>query len=130
MTRHMAPGLRALLAVLVAMALIIAPMPVAEAAPCEGHVGQLHEHGDHHHQPAFEQSSLTVIFQSQSEPEHETADSKKCCGTMCSVQIVLVSEAITAVLERLTANARLEWGDQAGDNVAFPPILGPPRFPV
>ncbi|WP_139333835.1 hypothetical protein [Bosea sp. TND4EK4] len=129
--RHMARGVRALLAALVAMALFVAPMPVAQAAPCEDHVGQDHEYGDHRHQSALEQlSGLTAKSQAQLTPEHATTDFKNCCGIMCSVHLAVVSKEDTAVLERLTAHSRLEWADQAGDGVAFPPILGPPRFPV
>lgn len=128
--RHLTRSVRALLAVLVALALIIAPMPVAQAAPCEGHIGQPHEHENYRHQPALEHSSPTAKLQSQSAPEHKAADSKTCCSTMCSVHLVMVSKEDIAVLENLTAHARLEWGNQAGVGVAFPPILGPPRFPV
>lgn len=128
--RHLRRGVRALLAMLVAMALLVAPMPVAQAAPCEGHAGQLHEHGDHRHPPVLKDSSPVAKLQSQSLPEHKAADSKSCCGTMCSVHLVMVGKEDAAVLEQLTAHARLEWGNQAGAGVAFPPILGPPRFAV
>jgi len=128
---HMMRAVRALLAALVAMALLVAPMPVAQAAPCEGHVGQRHEHGDDRYQPALEQRSGPIVkAQAQLAPEQATTDFKTCCGTMCSVHLVMISKEDAAVLERLTAHSRLEWGDQSGDGVAFPPILGPPRFPV
>lgn len=119
--RHMAQWARAVLAMLVVMASVVAPGAGAQATPCHDQPGQRHA------MPLEQPSGPAIHPKDQGAQGHVPADLKNCCGTVCGISLAVIGKEKPTLLQRLTALSRLEWSDQAGNSVVFPPALGPPR---
>ncbi|MDQ0394869.1 hypothetical protein [Labrys monachus] len=109
-----------MLAFVVAIALLLAPLGVAGAAPCPPRAGPcavLSEHpagaAAHHHDGSRDSGGM--------------ADHKACCGSACGLCCAAIA-AESAVPARLaTGSRRLVWHHRIVEGVAFPPALDPPR---
>lgn len=122
---------RALLAMPVAIALLFAPMAGAMTGPCHDRIGYQQDHGDDHDVAASAQpASSTVQHQDQPAPNQAAGDFKNCCSASCGISLTVIARHNPATPARLTARSRLEWNDQGGRGIAFPPTLGPPRFSI
>ncbi|SCW85560.1 hypothetical protein SAMN02927900_05692 [Rhizobium mongolense subsp. loessense] len=111
----------AMLTILVALALLLAPAASAQAMQCHEHSG--------HGQSGFEQSSALTDDVSLQGGLH-TPDHKACCAAPCGFCIVLTSMDRTEAPAAISSFLRFAWGEQTRSGVALPPTLGPPRLPV
>lgn len=104
----------ALLAILVAMALLVAPIAGAWAANCPAH------------------DDTGAITQSQSRhlgvaPAHRLLDHKACCAGVCCGGIVMLETATIAFVYPRAAVQHHLTVPPAISGLVFPPTLGPPR---
>ncbi|MDQ0304891.1 hypothetical protein [Ancylobacter polymorphus] len=129
--RHLAQWLKGLLATLVAIAFVLAPIASAQTESCHGLLPHHQDHDGSRHVAAIEQSIAASLHQQGDvAPEHRPAGSKTCCASSCSAcQVVLARETV-AITHGLMTHSGFEWIDEAGAGVAVAPILGPPRLPV
>ncbi|WP_168879257.1 hypothetical protein [Rhizobium sp. P28RR-XV] len=113
----------AMLTLLVALALLFAPVASVQAMAC-------HDRLDHAQQSSFVHSPVLRNTQASSDSGFHTPDHKGCCAVRCAFCVVL------AVVDREDAPAamssflRFAWADQTGSGLALPPMLGPPRLSV
>lgn len=125
--RHRARWSRAVLALLAALALLVAPLAGAQAMPCHDPAG--HQHAAPPSLSSGQASGLTADHQDRG-PERAAVDHKACCGASCAVCLVVAAREDAAVLQRPAVGKRFESSDQADSGVALQPALGPPRLPV
>lgn len=128
---HFAQWLKGLLATLVAIAFVLAPIASAQTESCHDLLRQHQDHDGSRYIASIEQSIAPSLHQQGDvAPEHRSAGSKNCCVSSCSVcQVVLAKEA-TSIVHGVITHSGFEWIDEAGTGVAVAPILGPPRLPV
>lgn len=113
----------AVLTLLVALALLLAPAVSVQAMQCYGDTAR--------EQPGFEHSSvLTKGSQGLLQGGLLTPDHKACCTMSCGFCLVLTCMNRAEALIAASFFLRFAWSDQSGSGMAFPPTLGPPRFPV
>lgn len=113
----------AVLTVLVALALLIAPAAGVQAMQCLE--GPVHGHSGLEHS-----SVLTTDAHVPLQGGLHTPDHKACCAVPCGFCVVLASMDRTEAPAGMGSFFRFAWGDQTGSGLAVPPTLGPPRFPV
>ncbi len=114
--------INAVLTMLVALALLFAPVAGAQAMSC--HERQVYTH------PGFEHSSIHRDVHSSLPDGLHTPDHKSCCTVACSFCVVLASTDRTEAPLTVISFFHFAWSDQTGRGLALPPTLGPPRLPV
>lgn len=115
-------GMNAVLAILVALALLLAPATGAQVMPC--HDGPVHEHSD------LEHASVQMDAHSATQVGLHTPDHKNYCAVPCGFCVALTSMNRTEAPIATGSLFRFAWADQTGSGLALPPTLGPPRLPV
>ncbi|MFG1330900.1 hypothetical protein V5F41_06545 [Xanthobacter autotrophicus] len=111
-------------AILVAMAMLFAPIASAYSAPC-------HDDGDpayavavdHPHQIA----SPDPADPHADEPTQAAAHGK-CCSVSCSVYLPVTEGADLHALDLVFVRQPFDLADQVADGLAVLPSLDPPRF--
>lgn len=128
---HPAQLLKGVLATVVAIAFVLAPIASAQTATCHDHRHQHQDHNGSRHAAATAQSIAPSLHQQGDvTPEHRSAGSKNCCASSCTTcQVVLARETVP-IVHGMIAHSCFEWIDEARMGVAVAPILGPPRLPV
>jgi len=113
----------AVLTMLVALALLIAPAAGVQAMQC-------HEHEAHGHSGSAQFSVLAKDVRVPLEGGLHNSDHKACCAVQCGFCIVLASADRIEAPAAIGSFLCFAWGDQTGSGLALPPTLGPPRLPV
>ncbi|WP_331375854.1 hypothetical protein [Sinorhizobium chiapasense] len=104
---------RGLLAILVAITFLAAPMAEATPSPCDNYAAQL-EHSEA--SPDLTHSG-----------DHHPGDHKACCHSACNWCSIVLPAANSVVLS-LDANGQRHLDPQSSiTGVTSPPALGPPR---
>lgn len=113
---------KALLVILAAIALLVAPLASARAIPCQDHAGHA----------TVKESPQLVTLGGHSGLQHarHAVEHKACCANACGVCAVVIDTADTAGLDPTATSQHYELGDQLSSGLAFPPALDPPRFPA
>lgn len=113
--------MRALLAFLVAIALLVAPVVSAQAMPC-------------HDLVRHEQATMMVSGEFQAaisgdglQGHSHAVDHTLCCSSACASCVVALAAPGTTVPQRIVLTARYAQRDEIVRGLAFPPTLGPPR---
>jgi hypothetical protein len=115
--------MNAVLAFLVALALLFAPVAGVHAMQC-------HERPAHGHSGIEHSSVLTKDAHVSLQGGLHTPDHKGCCAVPCGFCVVLAGMDRTEAPAPTGTFLRFAWGDQTGSGLALPPTLGPPRLPV
>ncbi|MFG1420529.1 hypothetical protein [Roseixanthobacter liquoris] len=116
--------MRALLAFLVAVALLVAPVAGARAMPC-------HEPSHHHSAAAVGSGHHEAGSAAHAAKGHSRAvDHSLCCSSACASCVVMLAAAGTSIPHRVALAPAYERRDEIGTGLAFPPTLGPPRHPA
>ena len=113
--------MRALLAFLVAIALLIAPVASAQAMPC-------HDLVRNEQATIAESWRLQAAIGGDRLQGHSLAvDHTLCCSSACASCVVAPAAPGATVPQRVVLAARYEQRDKIVSGLAFPPTLGPPR---
>jgi len=120
-TRQAFQRVKALLAVLVAMALLVAPMAAVHARPCLGQTSGELAISAEGPQPEAASSS------DKAQGDIHTINGQACCSNTCGVSAPVADDdsAVDIVLDG--AGQRFAWHHQLANGLAIPPTLGPPR---
>ena len=112
--------MQALLAILVAISMLFAPLAAARAMPC-------HDFDAHQAVAAvsaqFEAASGHLGHQHAS----HTIDHKACCSSACGFYAAMIDSASLAVLGLIATSQRHQQNDLAINGLALLPALDPPR---
>ncbi len=112
--------MRALLAFLVAIALLIAPVVSAQAMPCQDLVR-------HEQATVVAGGQLQAAVSGDGLQGHSHAvDHTLCCSSACASCVVAPAAPGVTVPQRIVLAARYEQRDEIVSGLAFPPTLGPP----
>ncbi|MBB5753707.1 MAG: hypothetical protein J0I31_04150 [Rhizobiales bacterium] len=113
--------MRALLAFLVAIALLVAPVASAQAMPC-------HDLVRHEQTTVVESGQLRAVISGDGLQGHfHAVDHALCCSSVCASCVVALAAPDATVPQRIVLTARYAQRDEIVTGVAFPPTLGPPR---
>jgi len=114
---------RVLPAILVAVALLFAPLAGAMPMPCHDHDETVLALDLHDGQTLSSWNGMD-----HTETSSDAVDHGKCCSLTCGIS-VLVKDGVDLEVRHLTFNrARLNLADQFDDGQAVSPGLDPPRF--
>ena len=113
--------MRALLAFLVAIALLVAPVASAQAMPC-------HDLVRHEQATVVESGQPQAAISGGGLQGHSHAvDHALCCSSACASCVVALAAPGPTVPKRIVLPARYAQRDEIVAGLAFPPTLGPPR---
>ncbi|RTL91466.1 hypothetical protein EJV44_19605 [Ancylobacter aquaticus] len=113
-----------MLAFLVAIALLIAPVASAQAMPC-------HDLVRHEQATIAESGQLQAAIGGDRLQGHSNAvDHTLCRSSACASCVVAPAAPDATVPERIALTARYAQRDEIVTGLAFPPTLGPPRTPA
>ncbi|MFG1240577.1 hypothetical protein V5F63_25685 [Xanthobacter autotrophicus DSM 597] len=118
-----AEWVKVLPAILVAMAMLFAPIASAYSAPCHDEDSAYAAAADHPHQIASPDPA-----DHHSDESTQTADHGKCCSVSYSVYVPVADGADLHVLDLVFVRQPFDLANQAGDGLAVLPGLDPPRF--
>lgn len=121
--RSAAGWVKVLPAILVALAMLFAPIANAYSAPCHDEDSAYAVAVDHPHQIA----SPDPADHHSDEPT-QPADHGKCCSVSCSVYVPVADGADLHVLDLTFVRQPFDLANQAADGLAVLPGLDPPRF--
>lgn len=113
----------AMLTLLVALALLFAPVASVQAMAC-------HDRLDHAQQSSFVHSPVLKNTLASSHGHIHTPDHKGCCAFQCAFCIVMAAVDREDAPAVIGSFLHFAWADQTGSGLALPPTLGPPRLPV
>lgn len=113
--------INAVLAALVSLALVIAPLAGVHDVPCHDHAA--HGKVGAEHAASAEDAHPSLGGKVTSSP------AKACCSQLCGFHVALANQRIEAPAV-MSAVLRAAWADQAGSGLAPSPTLGPPRLPA
>lgn len=115
---------RALLAFLVAVALLVAPVASMQGMPC-------HDLVDHEPSTVAGSGHLEVAHSDNALRGHSQAvDHTLCCSSACASCVVAFATAGATVPQRIALTSHYERRDEIVSGLALPPTLGPPRTPA
>lgn len=110
--------------ILVAVALLFAPLANAMSMPC-------HDQADQAHSAVAESPQHVAASDHDDHPGHSDAvDHGSCCSFACSACVVAINKASDGSLVLVSVSQHYGRDNQVGHGLAIPPIIGPPRFQV
>jgi len=113
--------MRALLAFLVAITLLVAPVASAQAMPCHDLIRQ-------EQATVVESGQLQAAISGDGLQDHSHAVGHTlCCSSACASCVVAIAAPCPTVPKRIVLAARYAQRDEIVTGLAFPPNLGPPR---
>ncbi|MFG1315572.1 hypothetical protein [Xanthobacter autotrophicus] len=116
---------RVLPAILVAVAMLFAPLAGAMPMPCHDHDETILVLGLDDGQALSSRNGMD-----HTDTSSDSADHGRCCSLSCGVS-VLVKDGVDLEVRHLTfSRTRLNLADQLDDGLAVSPGLDPPRFQV
>jgi hypothetical protein len=114
---------QALLAILVAISMLFAPLAAAWAMPC-------HDFDAHQAVAAVSTQFKAASGHLGHQHASHAIDHKACCGSACGFCAALIESASLAALDLIATNQRHQQNDSAVSGLALLPALDPPRSQV
>lgn len=121
-------------AVLVGVAMLLAPLANARPMPCHdhdepaAHTDVAHVSGMHTVVMDDAQHVVTPDHGDHSGEPSQVVDHGKCCAVACGVHAMVIGSIAEDVLDPTFARQHFDLIDQVARGLTVPPALDPPRF--